>query len=116
MADSNPRPLRSGILRSVLGLTAVSLVFYVPFRYATRPPGFGGPLDTAYALLFPPSILLAVAALRASWRPHLLAGLDTASGSAGRWILGAYGGSWVLMGLMCLPSLTSLAAHSPGEG
>lgn len=69
MADSNPRPLRSGILRSVLGLTAVSLVFYVPFCYATRPPGFGGPLDTAYALLFPPSILLAVAALWTAWRP-----------------------------------------------
>lgn len=108
--------VRSAVLRVALALTAVSLLFYVPFRYVTRPPEFGGFLDTAYALLFPLSLLLAGAALWAAWRPGLPSRLAVADGSTGRWILGLYGGGWLLMGLMCLPSLTSLAAHSPVEG
>lgn len=116
MSDANSHPVRSAVLRVALALTAVSLVVYVPFRYVTRPPEFGGFLGTTYAVLFPLSLLLAGAAIWAAWRPGLLTELEGAGGSMGRWILGVYGGSWVLTGLMCLPSLTSLAAHSPVEG
>lgn len=114
MTVSRARRYQGPVVRGVLALTALSLLLYVPYRYVVRPPEFGGVLDTGYALLFPLSALLAAATLAAAWRPGLLRRLDGASGW--RVGLGAYGGSWVLMGLMCLPSLTSLAAISPVAG
>lgn len=114
MGSTEPHPTRSTILRVALALTSISLLFYVPYRYVTRAPEFGGFLGTGYALLFPLSALLALAALWAAWRPRVLGELGGSGG--GRWMLGGYGGAWVLMGLMCLPSLTSLAAHSPVQG
>lgn len=117
MGSSKSRSTRSAVLRVLLALTAVSLFVYVPYRYVTRPPEFGGFLGTSYALLFPLSVLLAGLALQAAWRPRVLDRLESAGrGTAGRWGLGVYGGAWVLMGLMCVPSLTALAAHSPVEG
>lgn len=103
------------VLRVAAGLTALSLVAYVPYRYAVRPPGFDGFLGSAYALLFPLSLLLAAGALWAAWRPNTLSGL--ANGPArGRWALGVYGGLWVAMGLMCVPSLTAMAEAAPVKG
>lgn len=115
MSASSPRRTRAAGLRVVFALTALSLLFYVPYRYAVRPPEFGGVFGTGYALLFPLSAVLALAILAAMWKPDLLSGLDGA-GSGWRVGLGLYGGTWVLMGLMCLPSLTSLAAVSPVKG
>lgn len=110
---------RSILLRFLLGATAVSLLVYIPYRYVTRPPEFGGFLGTGYALLFPLSAVLAGAALWASFRPSLVGSLggDAAAGSPVlRGILGAYGGMWVLMGLLCVPSLTALAESAPLQG
>lgn len=109
------------LLRGGAALAAASLVFYVPFRYATRPPAFEGILGSAYALLFPLSLLLAVASLWAAWRPvEAFRRLGTGGRDGGslplRWGLGLYGGAWVAMGLMCLPSLTALAEVSPVQG
>lgn len=115
MDASSARRVRGTVLRSAFALTAASLLLYVPYRYAVRPPEFGGFFGTGYALLFPLSALLAVAALAVTAKPGMLRGLDDA-GPAWRSALGLYGGTWVLMGLMCLPSLTSLAAISPVKG
>lgn len=114
MSASRARRLRRAVVRSVLALTALSLLVYVPYRYAVRAPELEGFLGTGYALLFPLSAVLAVATLAAVWRPDLLRRLDGSTGW--RAALGLYGGGWVLMGLMCLPSLTSLAAVSPVKG
>lgn len=115
MPSSPARRVRGAVLRIAFALTALSLFVYVPYRYAVRPPEFGGFFGTGYALLFPLSTLLAAGALAAAWKPDLLRGLDDA-GPGWRSVLGLYGGTWVLMGLMCLPSLTSLAAVSPVKG
>lgn len=115
MATPSSRRFRGTVLRIAFALTAVSLLFYVPYRYAVRPPEFGGFFGTGYALLFPLSAVLAVATLFATWKPDLLRGLEGRS-AGWRYALGLYGGSWVLMGLMCLPTLSALAAVSPVEG
>lgn len=116
MSAPPARRIRGTVLRVLFALTALSLLFYVPYRYAVRPPEFGGVFGTGYALLFPLSAVLAVATLAAAWKPDLLRGLDGAGSGSRRAALGLYGGSWVLMGLMCLPTLTALAAVSPVEG
>lgn len=118
MNEHSSSPAVAATVRVVLALTAVSLLAYVPYRYVARPPRFDGFLGSAYALLFPLSILLAVAVLRVAWRPVSLAGLADGRRTAriGRWALGLYGGLWVTMGLMCIPSLTALAEVSPVKG
>lgn len=123
MSDSRNRSVLAVVLRSALALTALSLLVYIPFRYLSSPPEFGGFLGTGYALLFPLSGVLAAAALVAAWRPGVLEALERGRepGDDGRRALlrgglGAYGVSWMAMGLMCLPSLTALAAVSPVEG
>lgn len=115
MSAPSARRVRRTILRVAFALTALSLFVYVPYRYAVRPPELGGFFGTGYALLFPLSAVLAAGALAAAWKPEILRSLgDTSPGW--RAVLGLYGGTWVLMGLMCLPSLTSLAAVSPVKG
>lgn len=111
--------LRALLLRIVLGLTAVSLLAYVPYRYAVRPPGWEGVLGTLYALLFPIAALLAVAGLAAAVRPSVLRRLRGSGGAreaALRTGIGVYAGLWVLMGLMCVPSLSALAETAPVKG
>lgn len=105
-------------LRIATGLTAVSLLVYVPYRYAVRPPGFDGFLGSTYAALFPLSVPLALGALWAAWRPGALKRLSEGDGlePVTRWGLGLYGGLWVAMGLMCVPSLSALAEVSPVKG
>lgn len=106
-------------LRAAFAVTAISLLAYVPYRYAARPPGFDGFLGSAYAILFPLATLLALGALWVAWRPAVLGRLasdGSGRSTAARWALGTYAGAWVAMGLMCLPSLTSLAAVSPVKG
>lgn len=115
MAAPSSSRFRGTVLRIAFALTAVSLLFYVPYRYVARPPEFGGFFGTGYALLFPLSAVLAVATLFATWKPDLLRGLEGRS-PGWRYALGLYGGTWVLMGLMCVPSLTALAAVSPIQG
>lgn len=119
MAASRSRRALGILLRVVTGAAALSLVVYVPYRYATRPPEFEGFLGATYALLFPLALVLAVAALWVAWRPEAVrrvAGGEGGGGSRLRWVFGVYGGLWVAMGLMCLPSLTDLAAISPIKG
>lgn len=123
MSDPNDRPVLAVVLRSALVLTALSLFVYIPYRYVARPPELGGLFGTGYALLFPLSGVLAAAALAAAWRPGVLEALERGPGAGRdgshvllRGGLGAYGVTWMAMGLMCLPSLTALAAVSPVEG
>jgi hypothetical protein len=119
MATIRSRRALGVVLRVAAGAAALSLFVYVPYRYAARPPEFGGFLGSTYALLFPLSLVLAAAALRVAWRPGGLARLGSKreSGSgAWRWAIGLYGGSWLAMGLMCVPSLTALADVSPIQG
>lgn len=63
-----PRSRSDLLARLTLGLTGVSLVAYVPYRYATRPPAFEGFLASACALLFPLSPLSALSPGRLRWR------------------------------------------------
>lgn len=117
--SKDDRSVVSGVARVLLGLIAFSLIFYVPYRYAVNPPGFGSFSGTVYAILFPLSILLASAALLVSFRPDLLARLrgGGALGSgAFRWTLGLYGAGWMAIGMMCVPSLTALTASEPLQG
>ncbi|MFN2432313.1 MAG: hypothetical protein ABR599_05750 [Gemmatimonadota bacterium] len=109
--------LRSKLVRLALGAAAVSLLFYIPYRYAVRAPHFEGFLGSAYAVLFPLSGLLALAALAAAWRPQLVERIrcSDASGPT-RCALGVYGAGWVLTGLMCVSSFAALAAAAPLKG
>lgn len=119
MATLRSRRALGLVLKVVAGATALSLFVYVPYRYVVRPPEFVDFLGSAYALLFPLSLLLAAAALRVAWRPEVLSRLDSgraARSGARRWAIGVYGGLWVAMGLMCVPSLTALAEVSPIQG
>lgn len=103
-------------IRVAVAATALSLWVYVPYRYVTRPPHFEGVLGSTYAVLFPLAGLLAMAGLVAAWRPELLAKLDHGAAGLPRRVLGAYGGAWLLMGLMCLSWLSALAAAEPLRG
>lgn len=123
MPESKDYPVVALVLRAALALTALSLFVYIPYRYVARPPEFGGILGTGYAILFPLSGVLAAAALLVAWRPGALRSLQPSrhgapGGSGGllRTGLGVFGGTWMAMGLMCLPSLTALTAVSPVEG
>lgn len=105
------------VLRLGLVLTAVSLWVYIPYRYATRPPELDGVLGIGYAVLFPLSALLAWWAFRAGLAPDRVGALAEGPPSRGlRGILGAYGAAWLVMGLMCVPSLAALSAVSPVQG
>lgn len=105
------------VLRLGLVLTAVSLWVYIPYRYATRPPEFDGALGIGYAILFPLSALLAWWAFRAGLAPDRVSALGEGPRARGlRGILGGYGAAWLVMGLMCVPSLAALSAVSPAQG
>lgn len=109
-----PGRTRAILFRVALGLSALSLWAYIPYRYATRPPRLDGPLGTAYALLFPVAALLALAVLAGAWRPRLVDGL--AGRRVSRAALGGYALTWLAMGLMCVPRLQAVAAGSPLKG
>lgn len=100
--------------RIALGATALSLWAYIPYRYATRPPGFEGVLGSAYAALFPVAALFALGALLVAHRPRRLD--QVARSSALRWGVGVYGATWLAMGMLCVPSLTATAAVAPLKG
>lgn len=114
MSDESRASATSVLFRLALGLTALSLWVYIPYRYATRSPRFEGFLGAGYATLFPLAAILALAAILVALRPSLL---DRLAGSrAGRWALGGYGGLWLAMGVMCIPSLTATTAAAPLKG
>lgn len=117
-ASGTARERVAGGIRIALALTAVSLWIYVPYRYAVRPPEVGGVVGTGYAVLFPLSVVLALGALLVAWRPWLLGRLGASGGGSDalRWGLGAYGVAWLAMGVLCVPSLSALAAVSPVKG
>lgn len=118
------RQLVAGAVRLALVVTALSLWVYIPYRYLARPPRAEGFLGTVYAVLFPLAALLAWWAMVVAWRPDRLAGLSRDAERAGRgdgpsvfrWLLGGYGGTWLAMGVVCVPSLAALAAVSPIQG
>lgn len=102
-------------IRIALGATALSLWAYIPYRYATRPPEPEGFVGIGYAVLFPLAGLLALVALIAAWKPASVRRLQ--AGSRGtRFALGGYGAVWLVMGLLCVSSLTAAAAASPVKG
>ncbi|MBW3660676.1 MAG: hypothetical protein KY397_03480 [Gemmatimonadetes bacterium] len=105
---------RAILFRIALGATALSLWAYIPYRYATRPPGFEGFLGAGYAVLFPLAGLLALGALVAAWRPALVERLTDRGAS--RTLLGAYSAVWLAMGLLCVPSLQATSAVAPLKG
>ena len=109
----NDGPKKSGwILRLALGLTALSLWAYIPYRYAVRPPAFEGVLGSLYAIVFPLSALLALGALAVAWRPRILERV----GPSGLRAAGVFGGIWLLVGFLCVPRLTALTATEPLKG
>lgn len=110
---TSSRAARKGfLLRMAVSLTALSLWVYIPYRYAVRPPRPDGVLGTAYAILFPLAALLALGAILVAWRPDRLERLAGWS----RVAVGLYAGAWLLMGLLCIPSLSALAAKAPLRG
>lgn len=105
---------RATIFRIALAATALSLWAYIPYRYATRPPVMEGFLGTTYGILFPLAGLLALGAMLVAWRPALVERL--AGRGAARSLLAGYGGVWIAMGLLCLPSLQATTAAAPLKG
>lgn len=111
MSQNTRSRISSILFRIALGATALSLWAYIPYRYATRPPRFEGFLGSGYAILFPMAAVFALGALVAALSPKWL---DRASESkSARGILGAYGATWLAMGMLCIPSLTASAAVAP---
>lgn len=114
MSEEDRASTKSILFRLALGLTGLSLWGYIPYRYATRPPAFEGFLGSAYATLFPLAAVLGLAAILAALRPSLFDRLEASA--AGRGALGAYGGLWLAMGVMCIPSLSATTAAAPIKG
>ena len=93
--------------RVALFIVAASLAAYIPYKYATSLHAVQG----MYAYLFPLSGLLALVGMILAVNPKACdcsAGIR--SGVAGLSIL------WMGIGLMCVPSLTSMIIHSPLGG
>jgi len=102
------------LARAILGFSGVSLALYVAYRYtvAGNPPEVG----TAYSVIFPSSLLLAVLAVLLAFKPFLFRGVDGASGYGLRGGLLLMGAVWMGTGLLCVRSLTQGVIASPLVG
>lgn len=101
------RPLWTGF-RITLFAAALSLAGYIPYKYLTQLHAIEG----LYAFLFPLSTILVIAGLALSVRPDLAFRLPL----LGRAITAAIAVGWMATGVLCVPSLTATALHSPLAG
>ena len=94
--------------RAVMLVTAASLAIYIPYKYATQLHA----IDGLYAVLFPLSSVLAIAGVALGVRPALAFRLPTPARAA----VGAIAGSWLMTGVLCIPSLTETTLEAPAAG
>jgi len=102
------RPRAWVAARLALLAAAVSLACFVPFRYATDPPPFGG----LYGYLFPLSGLIALVGIALAMRPGLVFRMPLAARAA----VAGLGAAWMATGLFCLSSLTATTMTMPLPG
>lgn len=95
-------------MRWALLAAGVSLAFYLPYRYAVRPPVTPG----LYSFLFPLSAVLAAAGVALAWRPGIVLRLPYAIRAA----IGAVALLWFVAGMVCVPSLGLKIVASPIAG
>jgi len=102
------RPRAWVAARLALLAASVSLACFVPFRYATSPPPFGG----LYGYLFPLSGLIALVGIALAMRPGLVFRMPLAARAA----VAGLGAAWMATGLFCLSSLTATTMTMPLPG
>ncbi len=108
LASSLSRPAAAAILRAGLFLLAASLAVYIPYKYATQFHAVTG----LYAFAFPLSAVLAFAGMVLAVRPE--AGCSC-SGSM-RAGVGGIAALWMVVGLLCVPSLAEMIREMPLGG
>lgn len=96
------------IFRVALLAAAVSLGFYIPYKYATQLHAVQG----LYAFLFPLSSVLVVLGIALSVRPELAFRIP----GPGRAAVAALAAGWIATGMLCVPSLTKQAMSIPVAG
>ena len=94
--------------RIALFLSALSLAFYIVFKYVTQLHAITG----LYAFMFPLSSFLALSGMYLAVKP--MTACDCGGGL--RIGAGAIAGGWLVTGLSCTPGLAALIAVSPLTG
>ncbi len=87
---------------------AVSLAFYIPYKYATQLHA----IDGMYAVMFPLSSILAIAGIVLGLRPGLTLHLSLPV----RVGAGVIAAGWLATGMLCVPSLTEMTLETPAAG
>lgn len=104
--------MKSFLFRLALGAAAISLVAYVPYRYAVRPPRLHGIMMSGYTILFPLAAILAIAALVVAARPATVEALGRAPAGL-RAALAVFGLAWLVVGMACTPRMAMRAGAEP---
>lgn len=108
MSATQSFPAYHPLFRGALFAAAVSLAFYIPYKYGTQLHANEG----LYAFLFPLSALLAAAGIVFAVKP----GKSCDCGVPMRTGLGALSILWLATGLACVGSLTTSIIADPLRG
>src|SRR5262249_28652880 len=100
--------VRWSVFRIALAAAAVSQLIYIPYRYATLPPTIDGPSG----ILSPFSTVLAGLGIALALGPERSVRMPALA----RLGVGCLAGAWLLVGLVCVPSLVASVLQSPGRG
>lgn len=95
-------------VRWALFAAGLSLAFYLPYRYAVRPPVTPG----LYTFLFPLSAVVAACGILLAFRPALVFRLPYAVRAG----IGAVALLWFVAGMVCVPALGLKILVSPMAG
>ncbi|HSF58689.1 MAG TPA: hypothetical protein VLD83_11515 [Candidatus Binatia bacterium] len=96
------------LFKATLLASAVSLLGYIPYKYATQLHALQG----LYAFLFPLSALVAVAGIAAALDPNRLLRLPLIVRAG----LVSIATLWIVTGLLCVPTLVERTWMSPAAG
>ena len=108
LSSSSGRSAAPALLRAGLFLLAASLAVYLPYKYATQFHAITG----LYAFAFPLSGVLAFASMALAVRPEAAC---SCSGSM-RAGVGGIAALWMVVGLLCVPSLAEMIREMPLGG
>ena len=106
ISDQNNRGWTT--FRIALFAAAAWLVFYIIYRYTTQLHTING----YYAFVFPLSTFVAIAGMYLAIKPK--SACDCGGGL--RTGIGTIAGAWMVVGLICVPSLTQHIINSPASG
>ena len=94
--------------RITLLAAALTLMVFIPFKYATQLHTISG----IYAFIFPLSSILALAGIALAFKPRMSCDCSKMT----RFGFGGVAVVWLANGLLCVPSLENLIAQNPWGG